>query len=252
VGVATNVLLGCVLNYFMRVSQLGNVIITRQLVSKDSAILRNTPPNHRQKHPCLNVRNNYLGDGVPLTFSQTYNNGFTGCTTSSCSSMFPTYSRLVNFNLSGRRVDTFVHEFANLFEYSPSCFVGDTQFPLELLSGDTSPGRCHREDSVKPRAERSVRFVEDSARSRSNTHTAKFTRVEFHTRPLVMPGYLSALLAIYTIWITGFEKEIKASIICRKLFLKVFYSVGFHVVSTILIYIYTITQELRSVKGYLP
>jgi hypothetical protein len=58
-----------------------------------------------------------------------------------------------------------------------------------------------------------------------------------------------ALRAIDSFRPMGLFKKVKASIIGRKLGLKVFDSVGFHPLSPISFYTYTIPQNIRVVKG---
>lgn len=155
VGIASDILLGCVLDDFVGVSQLGNMIVARQLVSEDCTVVGYILPNHRQKCPSLNIRD-YLSDCVPLTLGHSHYSRLTCCAPAPFPCVLPTDVGLIYFDLSSKRINVFAHEFANLFEYTPSRFVSDTQFPLELLCGDTCLGRSHQEDSVKPRAERSI------------------------------------------------------------------------------------------------
>ncbi len=133
-----------------------------------------------------------------------------------------TYISLIHFNLSGQGIDIFGHELTNLFEYPPSCFVGDTQFPLELLGRDTCLGRSHKEYSVKPRTERGVRFVEDSASSWGNMRITELTGINLPISDSVVSSDFLALLTEDTLRPASCLEEVKAGIVIRELFLKIF------------------------------
>jgi hypothetical protein len=120
---------------------------------------------------------------------------------------------------------------------------------LELLGRDTSLGRGHEKGSIEPRTKWSIGLMEDSVSGRRDTSTTELARVEFRACPLVMFGYFSTLLTKYAVRIASLKKGVQASIFVRESLIKVFNSVGFHILSPILFYTYTIAQYLRNVKG---
>jgi hypothetical protein len=105
---------------------------------------------------------------------------------------------------------------------------------------------------MKPGAERCVGFVKYGISCRRYMVTAELARVNLAIGYPIMSSNLLALLAIYTLWPASIFKKIQASIIIGELFTKVFYSVGFHLLTPISLYTYIIPRNLRDVKGYLP
>lgn len=238
VGITTNILLRCVLDDFMGISQLGNVIVAGKFISEDSAITGYILPNHGRKRPCFNIRD-YLSCCVPLSLDQSYYSGFTCRTTSPSSGPFAAHVSFIHFNLSGERVNVFSHEFTNLFEYTPSRFISDTQLPLELLGRDTCLSGSHQKDRMKPRAQWGVRLVKDSASRRRYLGGAELAGINFALSYAVVTSNLPALRAIDSFRPTGFLEEVKAGIIGRKLDLQIFNSIGFHVLfSNLILYLY--------------
>jgi len=124
-GIAGNIPLGCVLDNFMSISQLRNLIVAGQFVSEDGAIVGHMLPNHGQKCRSLNVWH-YLCDCVSLALGQSYDYGFACCPTSSWSRSLPANIGFIDFDSSSQKVNLFSHEFANLVKHAPRCFVGDT------------------------------------------------------------------------------------------------------------------------------
>lgn len=53
-------------------------------------------------------------------------------------------------------------------KHAPCCFVGDTDFPLQLFCGNGAIGRTHQVDRVKPFLERHPAFGENGPRQRIN------------------------------------------------------------------------------------
>jgi len=229
-GNATNILLGGVLDYFMGIAQPFNLIVAGKLIGKDNGFVfsGNLRFNHREQYPSLDI-GDYLCDSVPLAFNHSHDNRFAQCTTTTLARPLAADVGFVNLNLPGKRVNILSHEIADFLEYAPCCLVGDTQFPLELLGGDACFGGSQEEYGVKPRAERGIRFVKDSASRRGYMRTAELTGVDLAGGYPVVGGDFLTLVAVDSFGKAGFFEEVKASVFIRKLLLKISDSVGFHV-----------------------
>ena len=203
-----DVLPGRMLDNLMSISKPRNPIITGELIREYYGLVGfgNISFNHRKQCLGFNVGDNPC-DSIPVSLHDAHN---------------------------------------NLFEYAPSRFVSDTQFPLELLCRDTCLCRSHQEDSVKPRAERGIRFVEDSASHRGYLSSAELARVNLAVGYAIVWSNLLALWASYALWITSLKKKLKASVIVGELILKILNSVGLHFLSP---YTIIVAQRLRDVKG---
>jgi len=261
VSLAANILLGRVPDNLMGIAKFLHAIIAIQLIRKNHcfALLGYLTLNKGQESSSLDIRDD-LSDSLAITLHHAHDNGFLGGTTATLAALSLTADiGFINLYLTTKRADTFGHQFANLPEDAPRCLVSDAEFTLKLLGRNTSLSRGHQKDGVKPRAERGIRLVEDSASRRRNAVAAELTGVELSGnllavlcyRPAIVLGYLATLLAEHAIRITAFEKELKAGIIGRELGFKVFDSVGFHLSYSALCYTINIAQILRSVKGYL-
>ncbi len=227
VGITANVLLRTVLDNLVSIAQFRNKVVARQFVSEDSAVPRDSIPNHRQERSCFYVRD-YFRNSVPVTFSHAHNDCLARSASSSFSSMLTAYIRLINFYFSGKRINILIHKFANLFKHSPCRLIGNTQLPLKLFGGYTCLRGSHYKDSVEPGAERSSRFVKDSICSRRNMASAELAGIYLTPLNAVMRRDLLTFRAISTLREASFKEEIKAGIIIRELLAKIFNSVGSH------------------------
>lgn len=255
VGNPTDILLGRVLDYLVGISERFNVVIARKFIGKDNCLIlfSNLSFNHGQEGMCFDI-GNYLSDRITATLYHAHDNRFTRCATSTFAGVLAADVCFIDFNLTDKRVNVFGHEFTNLVEYTPCGFVGDTQFPLELLGRNSGFGGGHQEDSVEPRTKRGIRLVEDSTSRRREVRPAELTGIDLTVGYPVMSGDFLALLAVNTIRIATLEYTLKASIISRILLVKVFECVFrcFHFSLQSQVSNRSIAQILRDVKGYLP
>jgi|SRR3989339_1111576 len=248
VGNAGYILFGAMLDDFVSISKGGDHIVARKLISEDCTVFGYILPNHREQSPSPHIGNDF-SDCLAVPLGHTHNHCFTTCTTPTLASMLTPNVSLINLDTATKGINVFGHEFANLLEHSPCRFVGDTQFPLKLFSRDTSFGRGHQEDSVKPGTERGFGLVEDSASRRGYLRAAEFAGIDLAVSDAVMESNLAAFDTEYAIRPSRGFKEIEASGLIGELLVKIFYGVGFHLVSPISTYTHIIAQGIRDVKG---
>ena len=249
VGSTPNVLLGSVLDNLMGISEPFHFIVAVKFIGKDDCLVLSGNPFLNQGKQCFSLDiGNYLGDSVPIALHHAEGYRFARCATATFALAFPTEVGLVNLDLPSERINVFIHKLANLREHAPRCLIGDPKFPLKLFSGDTSFSRSHQKDSMIPGAERGIRLVEDSSRRRRNRMPTKLTAVHLAVSDAVVNGYFLAFRAINAIRPSSVFEKFKASIVRRKLFVKIPYGVGFHVFSPISFCTYTIAQNFPVVK----
>lgn len=231
-GNPMNILFGSMLHDLMSISKSFNTLVAREFICKDNCLILSGNPssNHGQQCPGLDI-GDYFGDGVTITFYHAHHNRLTRCTTATLSSPSTTNVCFINFNLPTERGNILSHEFANLFEHSPRCFVSDSKLTFKLLGRDTSSCSRHQKHGMKPRAERCIRLVEDSSRSRRYRVTTELTGVNLHAISLVMLGYSLATGAKHAVWISALEDSLKTSIIIRILLIELLHRefTSFHV-----------------------
>jgi hypothetical protein len=64
-----------------------------------------------------------------------------------------------------------------LSEHAPGRLIGDSQFPLKLFSGYSSPSRPHQIHCVEPQPERCTGMFQYCARHRINMSSARITDI---------------------------------------------------------------------------
>ena len=97
---------------------------------------------------------NYLGTDIPFSLNHTHDDSlFIGTTATLPTMRLPADIGVINFDLSGKRVDVLSHEFADLVEHSPGGLIGDSQFSFKLFCGDATSGRSHQEYGIEPMPE---------------------------------------------------------------------------------------------------
>lgn len=223
VGGASNIFLGGMLYYFMGISQGRNCVVAGKFIGEDGGRARrgNMGSNHGEQGSLLDIRH-HLGDCVTFTLYHTHDNRLARCAAPALPGMLTAYVGFVYFDLSGERIDVLSHEFTNLSEHAPRRFVGDTQFPFELLGRDSRLGRSHKEHGMEPRAEWRGGLVKDSSSSRGDAHSAELAGIELHARPFVVLRYLAALLAENTLGPARLEEQVQAIIVGRELLVEIF------------------------------
>jgi len=91
--------------------------------------------------------------------------------------------------------------------------------------------------------------VEDGISRRRNLRAAELAGIDLAAYDAVVRSNFATFGTEDSIRPPSGFKEIEASGLIRKLLVKVFYGVGFHLVSPISTYTHIIAQEIRDVKG---
>ena len=121
-----------------------------------------------------------FGDYAPLTFDNSQDRSFLLVSPhgSSDSALSPsTEESFIDFNRSVEVVIIFLKKLTDFVAHSPSCFVGNASFSLNLFGRNTTPSRGHHENSVEPKSQRSSRFVKDGPSCGVNMISAGVTRI---------------------------------------------------------------------------
>ena len=222
-----------VIDNAMRVSEFFHVIVGCELIGMDGVFNRagNVIPDDRHNRPRLNVCSD-LGVYLPLiSMRQPNNRRFTLCAPScTASRVFPADVRLINLDVTVHFTGFLIHQGTNLFEHAPCCFVGHSEFPLQLFSGYPTTGARHQEHGVKPRAKRCRRFVEYRSGCGEHVRSAKLAGIGGTScNPVEFSGF-EAVRADRPLRITSLKNKLQACIIIGKLGVKFFDGVfgGFH------------------------
>ena len=138
-------------------------------------------------------------------------------------SVFTAYVGFVRFYFACKVADIFLEHSSNLVEHSPRGFIGNSQFPLKLFSGDAASGACHQVHGVKPQVQRSGRLVIDRSRCGVQMMTTRGARPRLtllFSRVADESAYLVALRAmrVLAIWREAITPQLlQASFIVWKL-----------------------------------
>lgn len=140
---------------------------------------------------------------------------------------------------------------ANLPENAPRGFVGNASLALNLLGGNSTPGRAHEIHRVKPSLERSSGLLKDGSREGVNLGTAMVAAISGAALDSVVLALHATLRALSHAPRPALLRDVlKAGVIVRKLFVEVSNGIsqflrdalfGFHAQS--------IPNGLRVVKG---
>jgi len=155
VGNTTNILFSSMLDNFVGIAQLTNMIVAGKLISEDSRIASYILPNHRQKCSGFNIWYN-LNNCLPLTLSQPHYSCLTRSSTPTFARTFTTDICLINFDLAIKWINVFAHKFTDLLEHTPSRLIGYSKRSLQLLGRYTCFGRRHQKYGMEPRAKWSI------------------------------------------------------------------------------------------------
>ena len=231
----------------MDVSKLLNEVIAGELIGVDGILSRawNVIPDDRQDSSRFNVLSNGSLYLTFITVSQSDYRSLALCTTSRCTGVFAADIGFIDFDMSGERIVLFIHQGSYLFEHSPCCLIGHSEFTFKLFSGDTATGRSHQEHSIEPQPERSSGFMKDCIGCRRNSMSAILADIIFRSSPVIMSRYFLAVRAFNALWIASLEKKLKTTIISRELLIEIFYGIlcGFHIYTPFSIFLYSVYHK---------
>jgi hypothetical protein len=157
---------------------------------------------------------------MPLNYPD--NGNFAFSTSASFAMPDPAYISFVNFDFASKDRIGFTKQSPNLFEHSPSGFVGNSSFSFNLLGRYTASGRRHSMYDLEPSPQRGSRFMEYRASKRVNMVSTIVTGVTGAVRNLVVLSYSMAVRAFNTLRPAMVLYPLKASIVIRESFVKVF------------------------------
>ena len=92
---------------------------------------------------------------------------------------------LVCFYCGPLQSDVFRHQGSNLLEHAPRGFVGDADFALDLLCGDSAAGCRHEVHRIEPQPQRSARLLKDRPGHRRNHRAAVVAGIDLAGRNTV-------------------------------------------------------------------
>jgi len=221
VNLPSNVDFGTVLNPFMLVAKPCYVVITRKFISVKNRIGGYIFCNKRDNGRPFDIGN---GGSHDPALSLDYPDNSNLALGSSASFAVPNTADIgfVNFNFASKDRIGFAKQSPDLFEHSPSRFISNTSFPLNLLRRDTTSGRCHSVNNLKPSPQRRSRLMKDSTRSRINLVVAIVTVIAWAISKLMMLGHSLANWALNALRPAMVFNPFKASIVIRKSLVKVF------------------------------
>ena len=213
--VAINVLPDAMIYFFVLVAKIINPVIDRVFVSIDHCFFGHVLLNERHNRRAFGIGHN-LADNLALALCDADNGGLAFCSTSTSTMPNAADIGLVNFDLLRKHFRMLIKKCADLFEHTPSCFIGYARSALKLFGRVTASGSCYPEHSLEPNPERSSGLFEDCASHRGNIMSAKITGIGRAIVPFIMLGNLLAHRTLNPIRVLLFLKPFKASIVIRE------------------------------------
>jgi hypothetical protein len=244
-----NILIDTVLNTEMRKSKSSQMVIRGELIGQKYGVPIHLIDYKRYKGMSLNI-GDYGGGYRALPLYCTDYDRLTRSTTPTFTSLFSTDVSLVNFHFPSQMIVGIHKKSADLLKHTPRCLISNTRLTLNLFGGDTTSGRRHTVDSLKPHSQWSSGLVEYCTSKRVNLITAIIAHIASPIGYFMVFSYLLALRTMNTIRVAMVFNPLKASIVIRELGVKIFKSVGFHFrISAIFIYTLIIKDSILVVKG---
>lgn len=250
VGVSGDVLFRGVLNDLVGISEFLNAVVAAEFVREDHrlTLFGYISLNHRKQGVGLHIWNDF-SDSIAVPFNHAHDDCLAGSPASRLARVFTTDVGLVYLYASRERVNILSHQLANLREHTPSRLIGHSKLSLKLFGRDASLGSRKQECCVEPRTQRRRRLVKDSSRGWRDLIAANITLISLASFHMVKVSRLFAYGAFDHLREALLSKPFKTSIIVGEPLVEVFYRVGFHCLSPISTYTYTIAQNVYVVKG---
>jgi len=144
-------------------------------------------------------------------------------------------------------VEVLIKKFTYLAKHSPSSFIGNASFSLNLFSGNTASGRSYSIDSLKPDSKRCTGLVKYGVSQRGYLVSAIIALINWSPVNFMVFSNLIANRAMNTIGIAMVLNPLKTGLVIWELLVEIFSSKFIHL--CIPLYNYIITQEIHDVKG---
>jgi hypothetical protein len=113
-------------------------------------------------------------------------------------------------------VAIFVEHGSNLLEHPPCGFVSDSDFPLDLLGGNSTTGGSHQVDSIEPKPERGRGLVVNGVRRGVDMVPAEIATVGRSACNPMMFGHPVTVLAKDAIGIEMIPEPFQAGCVSGK------------------------------------
>lgn len=237
VNVASNVDLCAVIDSLMNIPTLRDVrdaLVTRQFIGENDTLGKDMLTDDWQQCSSRSVLSRKSSDLATALDYANYHR-FVLAVVSCSNAASSADKRFINLytlaSLAADWIRLFISQHgANLFEHSPSSFVGDSGFALNLFCGNAATSRGHEVDRIEPRSERGRRLVKDSVRRGMEVVATLIARVRRATRNTMMFGFLPALITErHLVGMKAAKQPIKADRIIRKLLTELVNRVRLHV-----------------------
>jgi len=174
VNLTSDVDFSTMLDSLMLVAEPCYMVIAWKLVGVKNCIGRYVFDYERNEGRPFNVRNGCShNSALPLNDANDGDLAF--CSSTPLAMPDTANIGLINLDFASEDRIGFAEQCPDLLEHSPSGFVGDTSFPLNLFGGDSASGRSHPVYDLKPSPKWCSRFVEYSPRSWVNLMVAIIT-----------------------------------------------------------------------------
>ena len=161
--IAGDVYLGGMFDRRMIESPLPKSIVSPILISVNDRSNFNRILDYGKHCTGLGIRDDNGFYPAP-TLDYAHDRSFTSSTTSALAGSSTAKVRFVNLNFAGHGVGTFVKFFPDKCAHSPSGFVCDASFPLDLLGGNSASSLSHEIDGIEPKGKAGSGFVKDGIR----------------------------------------------------------------------------------------
>jgi hypothetical protein len=255
-------------NCVMLVSHRGQCSINSKLVSMYHRFFGNICANNWENGFSFDI-GNCASFEFPVSLNDTkYSSLILRATPALAAFVLSTKITLVNLYIASKRAVVLVKALSYFVAHTPSGFVSNSRFSLNLFGRDTATGLSHQVDHIKPSGQWSAGFVKDRVGSWADLETAEVTSEGLAPLYSMKQSVLFALWAINSFWVFFVSNVIKANVIIREHLKKVieseFLHRGFDFLSFLshripalldvvgLITNYSIAGLLLDVKGYSP
>jgi len=209
------------------VAHRGEGFVYVEFIREHLRTLFNVLSDNREDGTALDVLN--CSDfQLPTTFNHSENSRLAFRAAAACTFANTAKVRLVGFNFACEWIKILRQNITYFLAHSPSGFVRDTRFPLNLLGRDTAASLRHEINHIEPDGQRGRGLVKNGVRSWRNLITAMVASVDLTPVRTMEKAVDAAIRAINSLREFLIADVIKTNIIIWKRLLKVFERVLHH------------------------
>ena len=176
------------------IAMAGKVIVGRVIVAEDDARRQNILLDDREQRFFLAILGNDGLNAAMALYHSKY--GCLGLRRLSKALSGWADSSFVNLDAVSLQLHILGKQCANLAKHTPSCFVGNSRFPLNLFCRDSAARRSHQVHRVEPQPQGRRGLLKDRSRHWGDHASAVVASVGRASSNAVMLPFLSALLAV--------------------------------------------------------